>query len=319
MDKTGWICALSFLEKDTFRCHFPTSLDKEPGYDYFDHMKSTPNPTLFSLAAAVPAFFTVSVGLLSAGTDYHIRPYVGLVEGPIDGIQENSATSGTEQFFDATREGYSSVDLGTGTLETLSAIDTSVLGGSASVVGLAEFSETFTIRNAAGTSFGLGFDFDAVIEADAHSVMGDPAPYTLFFTANLAVFEPGVADWDTWFDLATNTDDELFFDTFTETYSKPDMDIDDSIGDSLSFDAVLPDNDESFHVFSRIQIGTLANTPQTAFIDASNTGVLDFSADPSATVYSASGVFPGTLPIPEPSGMVFVMLGAASLGIRRLR
>ena len=267
------------------------------------------------------AMIAVAGGILglsqtaSGETRYHVRPYYNINPGGlIDGLIENGATSAQQGFSDAARVGRVSADIDTGTLRAYNEINVP----NSYVIALTEFSETFTVRGAAGTTFAFDFAVDGLIQADALSVPGNH--YTYDAWANLAVFPAGVADWNTWYNLATTTDSELHFETFHYGEVNPTEDVDLPISELLSFSTIVPDGFEQYHVFARIQLAAVVNdSPQRVLMDFENTGALSFSAAPGAEVFSDSGVFPDTLPIPEPGSLALLIAGALTTVPRRYR
>lgn len=240
----------------------------------------------------------------AADTEYHVRPLINIVGQSIDGLEENSSTANDVSFGDATRDVRASADLSTGNLRAFSNLG----GSNVSAVALAEFSETFTIRNGAGTSFSFDFDFDGSIYASDEPVVEGGSSNSYFFTANLAVFPRDFADWNTWYDLAYVSNEAIFAETFSISESDIGA-VNGSISDLLSYSTTLTTDNESFHIFARIQLGSIANTYQNIELDFENTGTLGFQADPAVSVYSDSGAFPNTMPVPEPGGSS-LLLGA---------
>ncbi len=246
--------------------------------------------------------------------NYHIRPYVNVGSaGVIDGLKVGSDVSGTQGFSDSVHTGYATADLSTGELKTFAQIS-NTNGGHA--LALSEFSETLTVYSAGDTTFEFSFYFDGWIYGDAKSIPEGGA-YQIIAVADFAVFRPGEAEWNTWWNLA-NAGEALFYEHHSFSFSDPSEDFDELISAGSYFSTPLGAGREDFQIFARLQHAVLSNTPQSATLDFSNTGTLSFLADPSVTVYSASGVFPDTLPIPEPSVAGLIGL-AAVLGLRRRR
>ena len=54
-------------------------------------------------------------------------------------------------------------------------------------------------------------------------------------------------------------------------------------------------------------------------LDFENTGSLSFTAAPGVEVFSASGVFPDTMLIPEPSTALLLVFGSVAFVKRRRR
>lgn len=263
----------------------------------------------------------LAVGVLSGfsrasegATRYHVRPYYNInTGGAIDGLIENGATSAQQGFADAARIGRVSADIDTGTLRAYNEIN----APNSLVIALTEFSDTLTVRSAAGTTFAFDYSLDGLIQADKLSVPGNHYQYDAF--ANLAVFPAGVADWNTWYSLATNTDSELHFETFHYGQVNPTEDVDMVVSELLSFSTIVPDDFEQYHVFVRIQLAAVVNdSPQQVLLDFENTGSLSISAAPGAEVFSDPGVFPDTLPVPEP-GSLGLLASGALLALRRGR
>ncbi len=252
---------------------------------------------------------------VEAATRYHVRPYTVVTPSAIsDGLKENSATYHSLYFSDATRTVSATTDIADGSLTAYVGIDDAITGGMA----LAEYSETFTLRSGAGTLFEFYFDFDGQITADAKSIM-EGGIYQLQIFANLAVFRAGEADWNNWHTKAYTNGEALFADSYQYSKIDTDVDIDEYISESLSYQTLLGTNFEQFHVFARIQLVVNANTPQTASIDFLNTGVLGFQGDPDVEVFSASGEFPNTAPVPEPTSVLLLVACGSALLLRRRR
>lgn len=233
----------------------------------------------------------------AAAEQYHVRPYVNFGVGEtIDGLNLNDLTESSQGFSDAFRTARAAVDISTGEHRAYA----SIIGGNNTVIqAMTEFGETLVVRGAAGTDFTLDFAFEGTIVADAKSIP-EGGTYQIFAIVDMAVFRPGVAAWNTWWDLANSTDQELFYDNFSLGFVNPSEDIDEIVDEVFSFTMPLTTNHERFHVFTRIQIFSAVNTPQTVILDFENTGAFGFVADPVAEVQSASGVLPGTTPIEDP-------------------
>lgn len=279
------------------------------------------SPTTFLLKVNIPFAAAVAVAAwaiapLHAATLYHVRPYTVITPAAItDGLIENGAKSNSLSFNDASQTARASANLATGELKAYAGITNTIAGA----VALAEYSDTFEIRGGAGTTIDFDFAFDGEFEADAKSV-GEQSTYQLYFTINFAVFEAGMADWDTWYDRAYTDNLALYSDTYFFDSSNPTGDQSEFFNDSFSYSASLDTNFERFQVFARIQLAVNASgSTQTAFFDFENTGTLGFTTDPSAQVFSESGVFPNTTPVPEPGSVMLAVLGASLLvGHRRV-
>lgn len=135
------------------------------------------------------AFVLSASPAIGGGTQYHIRVFYNAGGGAvINGLSEIADTAGQQGFSDAARTGRVEADLSTGQLRTFNDVNVPVSGF---LIALTEFSDTFTVRNGAGTTFGFDFDIDGSIMADALSVAGNIYQIDMF--ANLAVFPAGVS------------------------------------------------------------------------------------------------------------------------------
>lgn len=274
-------------------------------------MKTTESPTVLAIALLASALTYTSN---AQAASYYIRPYT--ISGPagvIDGLDQDGAFSDSQGFSNASISNRAGVDLNNGELKAYAAINSST-GYS---LALAEYSDTLTIHSSTASNFEFAFSYDGTIIGDGKSVP-EGSTYQIFAYADFAIFRPGEAAWNTWYDLA-NAGNALFYDFERTNLNDSLNDIDDSIGRSFSFGTTLEQGRNSYQFFARMQIGVNANTPQTVELDFENTGTFDFSGDPDVDVYSASGVLPNTLPIPEPSGAILTGLAGCLALFRRNR
>ena len=221
-----------------------------------------------------------------------------------------------QNFSDASRRGTAAVDLSTGKVRALAQLQ---MFDDGFVQAAAVMSDTFTLRSGAGTNFSFDYSFDGGISADAKSIPEDPGTYLINVFAAIAVFRPGVAEWNNWFGLASNTDQEIFFDQFTFSIRNPSDEVDQRIDEFFSFNTTLNSDLEQFQVFITLDLVISTSTPQTVTSNFFSTGTLEFSAAPNVEVFSGSGVFPNTQPIPEPSTVVLAVLGVGLFALRRRR
>ncbi len=262
------------------------------------------------------------VALLAAATQpsqaqYFVRPYLNFSGGAtIDGLILNGNTSSSQFFSDASRTGSASVSLQTGTLKSLAEF-VNFDGGF--VIASAVMGETFTLRSGMGTDFRFAYEFDGTIAADAKSIPEDPGNYLLQIDSAIAVFRPGVATWSDWYALAANTSQELHFETFSYSIQNPLNDVSEAASDYFSFLTTRVSDYEQFQIFVSLNLVVSSSTPQTAILDFFNTGSLFFDVEPSVEVFSDSGVFPNTQPVPEPSSFALALLGLGALGALRFR
>ena len=187
------------------------------------------------------------------------------------------------------------------------------------VQAAAVMSETFTLRSGAGTNFSFNFSYHGSMDGDAKSVPADPGTYLVLANATIAVFRPGVAEWNNWAALARDTDQELFYDTDQHNVTNPSEDFSFTIDEFFRFNTILGSDFEQFQVFVSLELVISTSTPQTVTLDFANTGTLGFTAAPSVEVFSGSGVFPNTMPVPEPSVVILALLGLGALALRLRR
>jgi hypothetical protein len=244
-----------------------------------------------------------------------VRPYLNFSGGAtIDGLRVDDERFASQSFSDASRSGSARVDLRTGQIHTLGKI---VNFDDTFVITTAIMSDTFTLRSGAGTNFNFNFAYDGIMTANAKSIAEDPGTYLLQMSASLAIFRPGVAEWNNWFGLASNTNQEIFFENFNFTITNPMEDVFETVEGLFNFNTILASDLEQFQVFVRLETLISTSTPQSAELDFGNTGTLGFVAAPGVEVFSGSGVFPNTMPIPEPSTVLLAILGLGVFALRR--
>ena len=269
------------------------------------------------ITTAIFVLLILALGPSSFASTYFIRPFLNFSGGAtIDGLKVDAETSGSQFFSDASRTGSASVNLRTGQISAFGEI---VGFDDTFVITTAIMSDTFTLRSGAGTNFNFNFAYDGTMTADAKSIAEDPGTYLLQMSASLAIFRPGVAEWNNWFGLASNTDQEIFFENFNFTITNPMEDVFETIDDVFNFNTILASDFEQFQVFVRLETLISTRTPQTVELDFGNTGTLGFVAAPNVEVFSGSGVFPNTKPIPEPSTVLLAVLGVGLFALRRCR
>jgi hypothetical protein len=65
--------------------------------------------------------------------------------------------------------------------------------------------------------------------------------------------------------------------------------------------------------------GLVSTIGQTFEGDFTHSADISFDGLPGVTVVSASGTFPGTVPVPEPSSICSALIGIGALGLSRIR
>lgn len=268
-----------------------------------------------SLVVSLVALLTA---VIPAGhAQYFVRPYLNFAGGAtIDGLILNGNTSSSQFFSDASRTGSAAANLQAGELKSFAEF-VNYDGGF--VIASAVMGETFTLRSGMGTDFQFYYEFDGTIEANAKSIPEDPGNYLLQIDSAIAVFRPGVATWSDWYAVAANTGQELYFETFSYSIQNPLDDISESVSDYFNFFTTLESDFEQFQIFVSLNLVVSSSTPQTATLDFFNTGSLFFDVEPNVEVFSDSGVFPNTQPVPEPSSIVLALLGLGGLAAVRFR
>lgn len=270
---------------------------------------------MFVIARTTLAFALISLSSTCIASDYFVRPFLNFGGGAtIDGLFVNGPTFSDEFFSDASRTGSASADIETAEIKAFAEIDGLSSGF---VIASAVMGETFTLRSGAGTDFSFSYYFDGTVTGDAKSIPENPNAYYVEANASIAIFRPGIATWENWFGIANTTDQELYFDRFVYSLTDADQDFDESIGDYFSFQTDLASNHEEFQVFIALNLVISVSTPQFVTLDFSNTGSLFLDTQPEVEVFSASGAFPNTLPVPEPTSGALLLLGGLAVFVAR--
>ncbi|GAA5483711.1 PEP-CTERM sorting domain-containing protein [Haloferula sargassicola] len=265
------------------------------------------------LGAFVAFGFAAASAQVSIGSDYYVRPYLNLnTGGIIDGLMVGGSTSSSQSFADGTRTLFSEADLGNGALRYL--VD--VNGPNQSGVGLAEFGDRLTFTGGAGTDVILGLGVDGRLFTDDGALPG--TTLQLFANAAFAIFDPGVASWNNWVELANNGS-AVYFDSWFEDL-RPDTSVDLEVSEFLGTTITLASNHQSFDVFYRIQGAIATNeNPVHATLDFSNTATASVDTAPGVDFSSESTVFLTGYNVPEPSTALCTMLAMGVFAGRRRR
>jgi hypothetical protein len=85
----------------------------------------------------------------------------------------------------------------------------------------------------------------------------------------------------------------------------------------LTFDVsvALNGHDPTIEIAANLNVVTSLLLGQAFTADFSNTAAITLTAPDGVTVESASGVFPGTVPVPEPSSLAITLAGTAVAGL----
>lgn len=267
-----------------------------------------------SIIAAAIAGLSILAGMpRTADAGYFIRPFVSYGPGGlIDGLDQNGATQGTQNFANIVE---STVDLDDGTVKAFLDITGPDNFGQAG----GSFGESVTFDNAVGTIVDFSFDFDGDILATGVNPMGSTLQIGVF--ASLRVFEAGSGADYTNFVVHPGA---LVSDTANLSFSDPLVDLDEVVDEILSGSLTVAAN-TSYDVFASLVVFTSTNlNPVNVVMGFDNTGTFGIDTVPGVTYTSASGVFLDATgvtvtQVPEPAMMSLFGIGIAGIGMLRRR
>lgn len=301
-------------------------------------------------ALLVGGFASVSIQAMPlAGDNYYVRPALRVGGGELqDGLVLNGSTV-SSQVQGVTGFSRSEVNLQEGTVKmyaeeyTDSAVGLQAFGG---------FGERITVKNGAGTSWGVDFGIDGEVYGDlGFRVQGAPSP-VIVYDVGIVVHEAGVADWSNFLGLANDPcwgQDPLNCTpapaALANEYSQGlyDVPVDDFyegfdsffeyLYTDVSANINITSNLQTFDLFTYTNIYMAFDTVgpesglQNYVLDFENTAQYSQQFAPNVEVFSSSGQFLGlpTPPdnppgsVPTPGALQLFGLGLASLFIGRRR
>lgn len=265
------------------------------------------------------------------GANYYVRP--GLrVNFPAefqDGLEVNGATTKT-QVQGAIGQSRSRVSLDDGSVKMYidgqgNSINQQTFGG---------FGERVTVTGGAGTNWNFSFAIDGVLETEggAPRIEGVPDPLW-FYDIGLAIYEPGVADFDTFNLESLRTSESNLFYGYKSDLATINSDDEFALQSAfLSINGFVPliSNYEVFDIFvftNLIVDPENGDGLETYVADFENTASYAQTFAPGVTAFSSSGQFlglttpppldPGGTPVPLPASAALVGLGLCAIGRRQ--
>ncbi|MFK7975646.1 MAG: hypothetical protein AB8C02_05890 [Halioglobus sp.] len=301
-------------------------------------------------ALLVGGFSSVSIHAMPLlGEQYYVRPVLRVGGGEIiDGLVQNGATVAT-QSQGVTGNSRSEVNLREGTVKmyaeefTNSAVGLQTFGG---------FGERITVRNGAGTSWGIDFGVEGEVFGDlGFRAPGAPAP-TIVYNVGVVVLEAGLADYSNFLSFArdpcfgqdplsctpapaalANEFSQLQYEVPVEDFFDGDGGFYDFLSTAVSVDIAIDSNLEQFDLFTYTNVFMAFDTlgPQSGLqnyvMDFENTARYTQQFAPNVDVFSSSGEFlglttppndpPGTVPTPGVLQLFGLGLAALFMGRRR--
>lgn len=283
--------------------------------------------TILGVSALLLAMET-SAGPL--GSNYYVRP--GLrVNYPAefqDGIEVNGATTKT-QVQGAIGNSRSRVSLDEGTVKMY--IDSQ--GNNINLQTFGGFGERVTVTGGAGTNWSFSFAVDGYLETQggAPRIEGVPDPLW-FYDIGLAIYEPGVATYNTFNSVELRTSSANLFYGYDSELRGINSDLEFEIQDAfLSIDGFIPlaSNFEVFDIFVFTNIivdPEIGDGLENYIADFENTASYSQEFAPGVEAFSSSGRFlglttapqepPGT-PVSLPAPAMLMGIGLCLLRLRR--
>ncbi len=301
------------------------------------------------LAGSLSSLSTMAMPVETT-SQYYVRPGLRVGGGAFqDGLQENGPTSAVQS---QSVSGFSrsTVDLTQGTVKmyaeepSITQVGLQTFGG---------FGERLTIRNGAGTNWGMNFG----IEGEAYGDLGPRAPGgplpVVIYNVGVVVHEAGVADWSNFLGLANdpcwgqdplecnpapaalvNNSSQGIYDVPVEDYAEGIDQFFEYLSTAVSANVALETNNETFDLFVYTNVFMAFDTlgPGSGLrnyvLDFENTATYDQTFAQGVDVFSSSGQFLGlTTPppidppgnVPTPGALPLFGLGLLALALGRRR
>lgn len=285
------------------------------------------------------------------GDNYYVRPVLRVGGGElIDGIVINGPTV-SSQSQSVTGTSRSEVNLQEGTVKMYAEESFTTPVGLQTFGG---FGERLTIKNGAGTSWGIDFGIEGEIFGDlGPRAPGAPLP-TIVYDVGVVVHEAGVADWSNFLGLANdpcwgqdplncdpapaalaNEYSQGIFEVPVENWVEGIDDFFEYLYTDVSVDISLDSNDEIFDLFTYTNVYLAFDTAgvgsglENYVLDFENTATYSQQFAPDVEVFSSSGEFlglstppnnpPGTVPVPGALQLFSLGFATLLLGRRRAR
>lgn len=246
---------------------------------------------------------------------YFVRPFLQSgFGGLIDGLEQNGATSASQNFTNALQ---STVDLRDGTVKSYVELSgTNQLGQAGGSMG-----ERLSIHNGTGAAATVDFSFayDGTLLSSGAAINSGLSG---FIFTTLYVYDASVgATWNSFSILAAQA---LVSESRFQPYQAiVGQSLNEIIDDMLTGSVEISSGpDTTLDVFASLSVSLTTNeNPVTVTGDFRNTGTFGISAQPGVTITSSSGVFlkGSTAPVPEPQTLVLLSLGLVGFGWMRRR
>jgi hypothetical protein len=268
--------------------------------------------TVFSVAVLWVAF--CSNATATAQSDYFVNAFAGsplayYLGGDVStstSAVETSTTDYTDGINDFLSSGNSAVSLSTGTLHSAASADYGYDPGSlpndpTDQFGNSSFGDGLTfLGNFTGQLATFNVSVDGTWSGDTPAFNGSDFQFMVLPTGTISANSGNTLNI---FNNPGNV--AIVNDTYSLTSTSP----------NLSFNVSVPLNglNPSFEFAANLNINPFSSLGQTFNADYSNTASISLQAPPGVTVFSSSGVFPGT--VPEPGSMSLSIAGLVSLAL----